>query len=101
MPPSIAAANADGFTINLSANNLAHADELAALDIGPVAVVLPAGFDGRHTQTPAGRRVAQCPATYRDTTCADCGLCAKRDRKVIVGFPAHGVHKRKADAVAA
>jgi hypothetical protein len=98
---SIEIANREGFTINLSANNLAHADELAALDIGPVAVVLPAGFDGRHTQTPAGRRVAQCPATYRDTTCADCGLCAKRDRKVIVGFPAHGVHKRKADSVAA
>ena len=97
----ISIANREGFTINLSANNLAHADDLAALDIGPVAVVLPAGFDGRRTQTPAGRRVAQCPATYRDTTCADCGLCAMRDRKVIVGFPAHGVHKRKADAIAA
>ncbi len=98
---AIRKANAAGFTVNLSANNLEHADELAALAIGPVAVVLPAGFDGRQTETPAGRRVAQCPATYRDTTCADCGLCAKRDRKVIVGFPAHGVHKRKADAVAA
>ena len=98
---AIRKANAAGFTVNLSANNLEHADDLAALDIGPVAVVLPAGFDGRQTETPAGRRVAQCPATYKDTTCADCGLCAKRDRKVIVGFPAHGVHKRKADAVAA
>jgi len=98
---AIRKANAAGFTVNLSANNLDHADDLAALDIGPVAVVLPAGFDGRQAETPAGRRVAQCPATYRDTTCADCGLCAKRDRKVIVGFPAHGVHKRKADAVAA
>jgi len=98
---AIRKANAAGFTVNLSANNLDHADDLAALDIGPVAVVLPAGFDGRQTETPAGRRVAQCPATYKDTTCADCGLCAKRDRKVIVGFPAHGVHKRKADAVAA
>jgi len=96
----IAAANADGFTINLSANNLDHADELAALDIGPVAVVLPADFDARRTETPARRRVAQCPATYRETTCADCGLCAKRDRKVIVGFPAHGNGKRKADMVA-
>lgn len=98
---AIRKANASGFTVNLSANNLAHADQLAALDIGPVAVVLSADFDGRRTETPAGRKVAQCPATYRDTTCADCGLCAKRDRKVIVGFPAHGVNKRKADAVAA
>jgi hypothetical protein len=98
---AISIANREGFTVNLSANNLEHADELAALDIGPVAVVLPADFDGRRTETPAGRKVAQCPATYRDTTCADCGLCAKRDRRVIVGFPAHGVHKRKADSVAA
>jgi len=98
---AIREANASGFTVNLSANNLAHADDLAALDIGPVAVVLPAGFDGRRTTTPAGRKVAQCPATYRDTTCADCGLCAKRDRRVIVGFPAHGINKRKASAVAA
>ena len=98
---AIRKANASGFTVNLSANNLEHADDLAALDIGPVAVVLPAGFDGRQTETPAGRRVAQCPATYRDTTCADCGLCAKRERRVIVGFPAHGINKRKASAVAA
>lgn len=96
----IAKANRGGFTINLSANNLAHADELAALDIGPVATVLPADFDERKTTTPQGRRVAQCPATYKDTSCKDCGLCAKTNRKVIVGFPAHGNSKRKASAVA-
>jgi len=28
-------------------------------------------------------------------------LCEKRDRKVIVGFPAHGTSKRKASAIAA
>ena len=97
----ISAANKDGFIINLSANNLAHADELAALDIGPVATVLPADFNARKTTTPQGRRVAQCPATYKDTTCAECGLCAQRDRKVIVGFPAHGNSKRKASEIAA
>jgi len=95
----IEAANKDGFVVNLSANNLNHADELAALDIGPVATVLPADFNARKTTTPQGRRVAQCPATYKDTTCAECGLCAKRDRKVIVGFPAHGNNKRKASAI--
>jgi hypothetical protein len=97
----IADANRGGFTVNLSANNLAHADELAALDIGPVAAVLPADFNGRKTTTPQGRLVAQCPATYNDTSCKDCGLCAKANRKVIVGFPAHGNSKRKASAVAA
>jgi hypothetical protein len=34
-------ANKWGFTVNLSANNLAHADELAALEIAPVVTVLP------------------------------------------------------------
>jgi hypothetical protein len=96
----IADANANGFTINLSANNLAHADKLAALAIGPVAVVLPAD-QTRATKTPEGRHVAVCPATISDkVTCATCGLCAVKDRKAIVGFPAHGAAKKKASAVA-
>ncbi len=98
---AIATANAKGFTINLSANNLDHADKLSDLGIGPVATVLPHDFDARKTTTPKGRIVAQCPATYRDdVTCKTCGLCQKQSRKVIVGFPAHGNSKKKASAVA-
>jgi len=98
---AIAAANAGGFTVNLSANNLRHADELAATGL-PVAVVLPASVSGNvKLETPEGRRVVVCPATYRDdVTCKSCGLCQVRDRKVIVGFPAHGGAKRKASNVA-
>ena len=93
-------ANSKGFTVNLSANDLAHADTLAALDIGPVVVVLPVD-QTRPTRTPQGRAVAICPATIaEDITCQTCGLCALRDRKAIIGFPAHGVSKRKASAVA-
>lgn len=98
----IAQANAEGFTINLSANTLAHADALAALNIGPVVVVQDA-IEGTRadTITPEGRKVATCPATYRDDiTCKSCGLCAVRDRKVIVGFPAHGAAKRAAANIA-
>ena len=99
---AIATANAKGFTINLSANNLDHADKLTDLDVGPVATVVPHDFDARKTTTPKGRIVAQCPATYRDdVTCKTCGLCQKQSRRVIVGFPAHGNSKRKASAVAA
>jgi hypothetical protein len=100
---AIAAANQSGFTINLSANNPAHADRLASLDVAPVVTVLPASVDGSVTRTvttPGGRTIAICPATYLETSCADCGLCAVRDRKVIVGFPAHGASKRKAETVA-
>ena len=98
---AIAAANAMGFTVNLSANNLAHADELAASNVGPVVVVLPADAT-RATVTPQGRRVAICPATISDNvTCKTCGLCAIANRKAIIGFPAHGVSKRRASAIAA
>lgn len=97
---AIAAANAMGFTVNLSANNLAHADELAASNTGPVVVVLPADAT-RATVTPEGRKVAICPATISDNvTCATCGLCAIANRKAIIGFPAHGPSKRKASAIA-
>ena len=89
-----------GFTVNLSANDLAHADELAGLGIAPVVVVLPAG-QTRATKTPKGRHVAICPATISDNvTCVTCGLCALASRKSIIGFPAHGASKRKASAVA-
>lgn len=99
---AIAAANAAGFTINLSGNNLAHADELASLGIAPVVTVLPSAVSGNvKLETPNGRRVVVCPATYRDNvSCATCGLCAVRDRNVIIGFPAHGTRKKRADAVA-
>ncbi len=87
-------ANAGGFTVNLSANNLAHADELAAKAIGPVVVVLPASVQGNvKLETPDGRKVVVCPATYRDdVNCKSCGLCQKQ-RDTIVGFPAHGARK--------
>lgn len=93
-------ANSAGFTINLSGNNLPHADALADLNAGPVVVVLPSSVQGKaDIATPKGRKVVVCPATYKDdVSCATCGLCAVRDRKVIVGFPAHGTGKKKADA---
>lgn len=117
---AVCRANRDGFTINLSGNNVAHADELAALAIGPVVTVLPQEY-GRKEQsgewsetlaeyrarvsslpktTPSGRAVSVCPATFLDTSCADCGLCARGNRKSIVGFPAHGSAKAKAQVVA-
>lgn len=94
-------ANASGFRVNLSANSLAHADALADTDCGPVVTILPASVHGNvKLSTPKGRKVTVCPATYReDVTCASCGLCA-RLRDVIIGFPAHGAQKKKADIVA-
>lgn len=95
----VAKANASGFTINLSANDLVHADELAALGVGPVVTVLPAD-QLTNTVTPAGRKVIICPAVVRDDiSCATCGLCAVEHRNTIVGFPVHGTGAKKASKV--
>jgi len=83
-------ANAQGFTINLSADSLAHADKLSDMGCGPVVVVLPAETR-ENCETPAGHKVVVCPAVIReDVTCKSCGLCARPERRAIVGFPAHG-----------
>lgn len=97
---AIAHANAHGFTVNLSADNLAEADALAALAIGPVATLLPAE-QKTNTHTPSGRKVVICPATNRENvSCSTCQLCQRASRSVIIGFPAHGVSTRKANAIA-
>lgn len=89
-------ANAWGFTVNLSANDLRDADALADTGAGPVVVVLPS-TQTENTTTPAGRKVVVCPATQRDdVSCATCQLC-QRQRGTIVGFPAHGTRKRVID----
>lgn len=92
-------ANQRGFTVNLSGNNLAHADELADLGIGPVVSVVPEATPEKFT-TPAGRRGVICPATTRDDiSCVDCQLCS-RQRSIIVGFRSHGTGKKMAEQIA-
>lgn len=91
-------ANKKGFTINLSANSLAHADRLKKTGL-PVVTVLPADQKS-NCLTPEGHKVVVCPATKSDRmTCANCGLCQMKNRGVIVGFPAHGVAKKRVEKV--
>lgn len=123
---AIAEAIEDGFNINLSGDSLRDADELADLHLAPVVAVLSNAYARRHTalgrgkkewaetigeyrervstlptHTPAGRRIAVCPATYADTTCVQCRVCtAPRAGGAIIGFPAHGGAKAKAEALA-
>ncbi len=87
-------ANANGFTINLSADSIAEADELVQLEIGPVAVVIDEQHE-RGFKTPAGNYVAICPnAQDQRITCEKCQLCQRPDRKSIIGFPVHGSGKK-------
>lgn len=95
-------ANAEGFVVNLSADSLEDADRLAALQVGPVAVVLPAptgswgpglAHPGPRVHTPGGLKVVVCPAQTHGMTCLQCRLCAVPGRKSVVGFLAHGQGK--------
>lgn len=97
---AIDSANKGGFAVNLSADDLHEADQLARLGIGPVVTLLPSD-QLENTHTPAGRKVVVCPAvTHENVTCASCKLCARIDRPVIIGFPAHGTQHKKASAIA-
>ena len=96
----IKAANDAGFVVNLSANSPQHADTLAETGAGPVVCVLDQATT-KNSTTPAGRKIVVCPATVRDDiTCESCGLCARANRSIIIGFPAHGTAKKKASAIA-
>lgn len=93
-------ANDWGFTVNLSADNAGHADQLADTGAGPVVCIVPIDTPEK-TQTPAGRSIVVCPAQNRDNvTCADCQLCQRSNRAVIVGFRAHGTRAKIADQLA-
>lgn len=91
---------ANGFIVNVSANNTRHADELANQGLWPIVVVVPSDTTGK-VKTPEGRPVVLCPV-YKDENmdCQRCQLCANSKRKSIVGFPAHGKSFKKVDAIA-
>lgn len=92
-------ATAWGFTVNLSADDAGEADTLAETGL-PVCAIVPMDTPEK-TETPAGRTIIVCPAQSReDIDCATCGLCARADRRVIIGFRAHGTRARVADAKA-
>jgi hypothetical protein len=94
---TIALANRNGFTINVSCDSLEQVDRELG-NHNPVVVVLPmlekGEVESKVTYTPGGNRVVTCPAQWRDTSCAECGLCAVSDRDYAVGFRAHGIAKR-------
>jgi hypothetical protein len=100
---------------------------LAELGLAPVVTVLPRAYARRAVRhrfkrrpdqwaetisewrdrtaslpryTPAGRRIAICPATYADATCKTCGACA-RVRDAVIVFPAHSAWRRVEAAMAA
>ena len=87
-------ANASGFTINASTEDVEVADSIMTQHNIPAVAVVKSNINKRFFKTSSGRRVIVCPATIHDNvTCATCGLCQQSNREFIVAFPAHGVAK--------
>jgi hypothetical protein len=108
-----AAAN-KGLHINLSADSLAEADELASTGLSVVTILSSEygrrdgeGLSAYRTRrrglpdhTPGGLRIAICPATYLDVTCVECEVCSRpRPSGTVMGFPAHANRSASVDAV--
>ena len=88
-------ANQNGFTVNVSANNLTQADDYKALNIAPVVAIISENLP-KTFKTLAGNRVVTCPAQTNDrTSCETCGLCQRSERDYIIGFIAHGTSKKR------
>jgi hypothetical protein len=97
---SIKNANDKGFTVNMSGNDVNHADSLKALNIGPVVVIMPRDAEKVST-TPAGNKVIICPAENTDkVNCLKCGLCQDAKRDYIIGFRAHGTAAKTVELIA-
>lgn len=86
-------ANEKEFIVNLSADDLSEADKLSDLGIAPVVSIVPVDHP-KHSFSPGGRKILVCPEQTIGITCDQCMLCAKKDRKFIVAFRAHGISKR-------
>ena len=96
---TVKSANDNGFTVNVSGNNVSHAVAMFKEYGLPTVTVLP--MDAPNDQTVEGVRVVACPAEKSDRViCASCALCQVRDRKYIIGFRAHGTSKKKANIIA-
>jgi hypothetical protein len=103
-----------GLHINLSADTLAEADELASTGFS-VVTILSSEYGRNHQETlaayrnrrkalpnhtPGGLRIAICPATYIDVSCVECQVCSRsRPNGTVMGFPAHANRIASVDAV--
>lgn len=82
--------------VSLSTNKILDVDRY--MDFGlPVVTILPSDIGVKRILTPKGNTVVVCPASYSQIQCINCRICANPRRGFVVGFPAHGIRKRKLD----
>jgi hypothetical protein len=94
---AVALANHKGFTVNVTAYGLDDLDAKRARSKLPTVVILPHYSDAWAT-SPGGAKVYVCPNEQDSkVTCASCQLCSRPERKVTIGFLAHGQWRARVD----
>jgi hypothetical protein len=92
-------ANANGFTINMSADNLWTADEYHSMKIGPVVSIVPRRCPDFVDRT-IGNPVIVCGSQVdKYMTCCACQRCMSPQRTGIVGFRIHGSRPKLVEAI--
>jgi hypothetical protein len=94
-------ANGLGFTVNASCESVDDADRVMSQHSIPAVAVVHSEETRRFFTTSSGRKVITCPAALHPgkVTCATCGLCQQSDREFVIAFPAHGVQRKKVNAI--
>lgn len=92
-------ANACGFVINVSCETMGEVDDAMARGLPAVLAVTKAPEKG--AKTPCGHRLILCPAQDpqydgKGVNCANCQLCTRGQRTVVICFDAHGSRAKAA-----
>lgn len=102
-PRNVAAirrANSSGFTVNVSADSVSQAVRIRKKYPDLPVVSLTPEVSPKFERV-GGELIVTCPAVLQENrNCANCQLCQDPHRDYIIGFPAHGSRKKKADLIA-
>jgi hypothetical protein len=82
-------ANKQGFTVNISTETEAAADN-AILNNLPAVIVVKSTEARRSWFTKNKNKILVCPAQTNGANCIDCQLCQSRPKNLIIAFLAHG-----------
>ena len=82
-------ANKKGFTVNISTESEAAADN-AVLNNLPAVIVVKSTEKRRSWFTKNKNKILVCPAQTNGVNCIDCQLCQHRPKNLIIAFLAHG-----------
>ena len=93
-------ANKQGFTVNISTETEAAADN-AVLNSLPAVIVVKSTEKRRSWFTKNKNKILVCPAQdeAKNVNCIDCGLCQSRPKNLIIAFLAHGNMSKLIDKI--